>query len=292
MTVKLLHIGLPKCGSTFLQTEILPKIGLKKNIKYFNLEDLLSLKNPHNNHLKGIKNLSNRMPESFILSSEMFVSRSGEFSLTEEAFSYVKNNFSKDTIILLVIRNPYEYLNSIYIQSIHHMEIIKPENYFYCEKNQIMRKNRKFNLFNFDYQKLINLYKSYFENVVVVKYEDLHKFEYLKKIFNLDNEFIQVLKSERKKIVNKSFSVNAIKVIFFINRFINVEKLQNKIKRNIYPTSNLILKIRNRIFSQFLFIVIFQKYFDRIFPYKKFYINKKHIPLEIDKLVKNYENLE
>lgn len=292
MTIKLLHIGLPKCGSTFLQTEIFPKIGLKKNIKYFDLEDLLSLKNANNNHLKGIKNLNKRMPENFILSSEMFVSRSGEFSLVEEAFGYIKNNFSKDTIILLVLRNPYEYLNSIYIQSIHHMEIIKPEDFFYCEKNEIMRKNGKFNLYDFDYQKLINLYKSYFENVVVVKYENLHDFEYLKKIFKLDDKFIQVLKSERKKIVNKSFSLNAIKTIFFINRFVNVEKFQNKIKKNIYPTSNLILKIRNRIFSQLLFIVFFQKYFDRIFPYKKFYLNKKIIPLDIDQHVNNYENIQ
>ena len=33
---KLLHIGLGKCGSTFLQKEIFPKIAKKININYIN----------------------------------------------------------------------------------------------------------------------------------------------------------------------------------------------------------------------------------------------------------------
>lgn len=108
-----------------------------------------------------------------------------------ESFEHIKRNFSDNTIILIVIRNPYELLNSIYCQSINVMQIKKPYDFFYCEKNDTSRKDNKFNLYNFDYKKLISLYRSYFQKVVVIKHEDFDNFEFLREIFDLNDDFLR-----------------------------------------------------------------------------------------------------
>ena len=41
MATKLLHIGLPKCGSTFLQKIIYPEIEKETNIKHYKKKILL-----------------------------------------------------------------------------------------------------------------------------------------------------------------------------------------------------------------------------------------------------------
>ena len=51
MSKKLLHIGLPKCGSTFLQKEIFPEISKELNISKFTEKEIknkiLNNKNIH-----------------------------------------------------------------------------------------------------------------------------------------------------------------------------------------------------------------------------------------------------
>ena len=97
---------------------------------------------------------------------------------------------------MLIIRNPYDFLNSIYAQAIQSMYIIKPEN-FYLDESEIIRKNGKYNLHKFDYGYLITLYKSYFKKVIVIKYENLTNFSYLKEIFDLDIKLMEKLNSKK-----------------------------------------------------------------------------------------------
>ena len=60
------------------------------------------------------------------------------------------------------------YTNSIYCQSVHAMDLIKPDKFFYIDDKETNRRvNGKFNLFNFNYSKLISLYKSYFKMLLL-----------------------------------------------------------------------------------------------------------------------------
>ena len=58
------------------------------------------------------------------------------------------------------------------------------------------------------------------------------------------------------------------------------------------PSNNIIFKIKNRILSQFLLRDFFQSKFDRIVPYKKYYINRKFIPIDIEKEILEYNKLD
>lgn len=295
--VKLLHIGLGKCGSTFLQTQIFPKIEQKLNTNYINLTKNSLIKANElklNTHLfKNLKNFKDLLPNNFIISNESLFSKGWEFSRIEQSFRHIKNNFSNDTIILIIIRNPYDLLNSIYCQSIHEMRIVKPENFFYIDdKEAKIRQSNKFNLHNFDYSKLIFLYKSHFKKVIVVKYENLKELQFLKEIFDIDNEFINKLKKNKNISYNKSISKYGINFILLLNKLFNVKAYQLYILNLIKPSNSLIVKVKNRLLLLFSLRYFFQSIFDKIIPYKKYYIKRKFIPIDIEKEISKYNKLD
>ena len=291
---KLLHIGLGKCGSTFLKREIFPKLEKIINTNYINVSknNFFKIRDFKTCLFENSKNIENLLPNDFIISNEDLFSKGWEFSRIEKNFEYIKDNFSNDTVILIIIRNPYDLLNSIYCQTIHEMRIVKPDKFFYIDdKNMNIRVNDRFNLHNFDYSKLISLYKSYFKKVVVVKYEKFQNLNFLKDIFSLDDEYLQNLKKNTNKYYNKSISKFGINFILFLNKFFDVSKSQKFIKKFINPSNNIIFKIKNKLLSLFYLRVFFQKIFDRIVPYKKYYINRKFIPIDIEKHISEYDKL-
>jgi len=291
---KLLHIGLGKCGSTFLKREIFPKLEKIINTNYINVSknNFFKIRDYKTCLFENSKNIENLLPNDFIISNESLFSKNWEFSRIEKNFEYIKDNFSNDTVILIIIRNPYDLLNSIYCQTIHEMRIVKPDKFFYIDdKNMNIRVNDRFNLHNFDYSKLISLYKSYFKKVVVVKYEKFQNLNFLKDIFSLDDEYLQNLKKNTNKYYNKSISKFGINFILFLNKFFDVSKSQKFIKKFINPSNNIIFKIKNKLLSLFYLRVFFQKIFDRIVPYKKYYINRKFIPIDIEKHISEYDKL-
>lgn len=293
---KLLHIGLAKCGSTFLQQQILNEVAKKLKINYIKIYNNEFVKIDRNkikfHAFENYKNLEKLLPKNFIISSESLFSRRWEFSQTTKSFRYIKKNFSKNTVILIVIRQPYELLNSIYCHSIQEMNIIKPEKFFYLKKfDRQIRKKNKFNLYNFDYEKLIALYKSYFTKVIVVKHEDLKSLKFLKKIFKLNNKFIKRIK-DKKIIYNRSMSKLSINSLLFLNDYVNIKKSQDFLKKLRNEPKTNIDKIKNKLLSQFLLRSIFQGKIDKILPYTKYKIDKKYIPINIDYEISKYKSLK
>jgi len=294
MAIKLVHIGLPKCGSTYLQRVVFPEIEKEKNIKHYKKKEFIDEEKKILNLLHNEKKLENDLPSSFILSYESLYSKTKEFNNIPEAFELIKKNFSDNTTILIVIRNPYEFLNSIYIQSIQTMNIVRPENFFYVEKNNVIRRKDKYNLQDFNYNYLISIYKSYFKKVIVVKYESLHDFSFLKEIFEINNSFIEKLKEKKNEVYKKSVSKQSIKLIFFLNRFINLNKFELFLKKlSRKKSKNIIEKIIDKIFRFIRPKYFFRNIIDKKFiKYKKYYINKSFIPIDIDQMVKNYDKLK
>ena len=47
----------------------------------------------------------------------------------------------------------------------------------------------------------------------------------------------------------------------------------------------------NKFLYQLLLREFFQNKFDKIFPYKKYYIDKKTIPINLEKLINDYNKL-
>lgn len=293
MKIKLLHIGLAKAGSTFLQNEIFPEIENKLNIKNLNFSNYVDKKKIIKHPLENLSKLEEKLPENFILSYERLFSYSWEFNNIHESFELIKNNFSKNTMILIILRNPYDFLNSIYTQSLihHNSKIISPRDFFYNEKNKEIRLNDKYNLFNFDYEKLINLYKNYFNKVIIAKYEDIHSLSFLSQLISIDDKFLNQLRLKKNIYYNKSVSEFSVKTILFLNKYINLTKYDQFLKKNIKPSNKLLSKLKNNILNQLTLRVFFQSKVDHILKYKKYNIDKKNLPIDIDLLIEKYNNI-
>ena len=264
---KVLHIGLGKCASSFLQQEIFPNIEREYNISYNPDIFLEQTKKNFKFHIfEDLKNFQKNLPDNFILSYEDLFSKEWEFSRINKSFECIKNNFSNDTIILIIIRNPHDLLSSIFCESIEKNMYVDPKDFFYNENIDNIRFNGRFNLYNFDYNKLVSLYKNYFKKVVVVKYENLNDLKFLKEIFYLNHNFIK--KFYKKKIRNQSLSEIEIKSLIFINKFLGNKKSVKFLRK------------------------IFLKIITKLFPYKKYYINKNFIPIDINNQISKYNNLK
>ena len=95
--MKLLHIGLGKCVSTFLQKEIFPKISKKLNINLIDLYDnsfvKLSSSKDKIHYLQDVQNLEKNLPSQFIISNEGFFAKGFEFAKIYESFNFIQNGF-------------------------------------------------------------------------------------------------------------------------------------------------------------------------------------------------------
>ena len=290
--LKIVHIGLGKTGTTTLQNIIFPEICDYYKINYLDL-NILKKKNLNKNTYHPLANVDKfDLPENFLLSNEDLVGTEWRPQNFEKAFQLNKKIFDQECKILISIRKPSDLLNSTYITAIHQFNLIKEKDFFVYEKDADIS-NKKFNLYYFDYEKLINLYKSYFKHVVVVKYEDIFKLDFLDNFFDIKKEFKEkLIEKIKKNHLNKSFSTTGVKIFFLLNKFFNLSKFNEFISKKIYDQkykeNNLFNRVRKKILAQF---IIRQKIhqFDRIkIFYKKYKINEKNLPINIEKLNKKY----
>ena len=292
----LLHVGLGKTATTSLQYSFFKELSRLKKIKYYGPFEINNYFNPKRDFKyihpyykvkKKFKDL--QMTEYSIISYE---SLSGFFF---DPFNYEKcakinqKIFGKKTHILLTIRKPTDFINSLYAQFIRENILKRPEDIFlkkkdYSQKIKKYEKNKRIEYWSYEdlnFDKLINIYKNYFKKVTVIKYESIINNSFIKK-FN----FIPLSKDEEKYLsesliktkTNKAFGLYSIYFLITLEKIFKVSKLNNFI-------NEIVKKISQKKKKSFLnkILLISMKYlnmvyltsitFDKILPYKSFKIN-------------------
>ena len=313
-----LHIGLGKAASSKLQNDIFPNIAKFLNYKYVGNENIPYDNLEIGNKVKVTKHchamIYGRKTKKITFNNNIVISNEGLSSYRQPQFyeEFAKKNFDafgKNAHVILVIRKPTDFLNSIYVQAcIHEKPFQKPEHFFLNKKEYSERlPNSTFLIESFNYNQLIKFYSKRFNKFCVIKFEQLDKMEWAKKIFNLNEKQIIFLKKRfSENSLNRSmglYSTNFIKYVskflkFFSfdydNKFSNAiilqrfkeENIKNeyKIRKNISFLKKLI--IRFNLFINKPYII------DAIFGYRKIPIDLKKIKnLDIKKLEKMYRNL-
>lgn len=230
---KLIHIGLPKTGLTFFKEEIYGEVSKIKKIPFYKF----SLEN---------YDYKNKLNDKFIIANEGMFAEKWDFINLEKNFHKIKDIFDKKTIVLITLRKPSDFLNSIYLQQFKEMNVLKPEKFFYSSINS---DKSGYNIRYLDYIKFINLYKSYFEKVIILKYNKNFDLGFLNNIFNLSFDKSKYLESKKKIFRNKSISKNSVYLLLFLSKFIKINNWkQNKFLRNLYK---IILRVgRNSFFHR------------------------------------------
>ena len=299
----IIHIGLPKCGSTFIQKKIF------KNIKSYKFKYYVDLKKYEIAIKSHISNLKKKLSvdEKFEIDENLIISNerlSGFCPLTFENNAEKNLNFfSANNHIIIIIREPKAFLTSCYVNMISTNNLGKNPDFFF--ENAIVSSNKKFwikkfDLESFEYQKLIKAYEKRFKKVTVFKFEDLIKTKIFNEfLFSYEINFDSNLNN--LNVENKSptyFYVKSMTTFFnLVNLTLKVSRLEKLLnyffKKNFYQDT---VSINDRFISKlirllrlnyiFIFInkYIVRKEYELVFKNQKFYEKLK-------KLENEYKNL-
>ncbi len=240
----LVHIGIHKSGSSFLQAKIFPKIknftnlsfyeknSFTDDIRYFqSCSELHFDENKIINLINFFKNFSND-DKKILISSESFTGSVSPQTLGScmfiEMLAKRIKKYIPNTKIILVLRNQKDAIYSFYKDDIQYG--------YTCNFNDWIKERLKTNSLDyFKYDKLVSLYQNLFgkENLHTFLYEDIFKdFNGLKLFLNeLDIE-IDLTENDIKNLMNseKTNSSNSTVVTNFtriLNRFIKTKLSQS-----------------------------------------------------------------
>ncbi len=305
----IIHIGLPKCGSTFIQKKIFNNIESHKFKYCLNLKKYDNLIKSHINKLKNNLSINEKfeIDENLIISNERL---SGFCPLTFENNAEKNLNFfSADNHIIIIIREPKAFLTSCYVNMINTNNLGKNPDFFF-EKSLVSSNKKfwikKFDLESFEYQKLINAYKKRFKKVTIFKFEDLINTKML-------NEFLLSYEINFEENLNNLEAENRSPTYFYVKtmtsmfylinltlRISRLEKLLNFLFKKKFHEDTISINDRFisklirliRLNSIFIFInkYIIKKDYELVFKNKKFYEKLKKLEVEYRNLPSKSQN--
>jgi hypothetical protein len=220
----IVHIGLQKTGSTYLQKNVFR--GICENLGYTyvndsecfqkiktacviydrqNNEALSSQLKSHARYLLSYEGLVGNLPDCWEMNAKL-----------------IKDIFG-DVAVLVTVRDPYQYLSSLFLQKVKEGQFLYEDEFLgigyrilslgYCK--------RAFSIMDFDYSKLKNIYESTFEEVHFVPFDDLIKSE-----VSINGK---TLEFESQRAANKSLSTTSVNLIRFVgNRFPRLSRVFNE----------------------------------------------------------------
>ena len=214
------HIGLGKCSTSYLQEFIFPKIASILNYEYFypNAKflkqfDYLNYK-VHPFESKKIQFPIKSFISLEILSGDLFYNP----HYYKNASEINSRIFSKNSNIIITIREPESFVTSVYSELLSNVFTIKQKDYFVTKKNFKKENKYFFDYKKLSYEKLISFYVNKFDCVYVIKYEDTKNLKLWSKIFK--NKKIEKIKL-KNKVINRSLSKITLNLLFYTNSFLN-----------------------------------------------------------------------
>jgi len=282
-----LHIGFGRTSSTTMQNKIFPKIALIKNMDFIQGK---SFRKRYNcaSETEAIEKYKHIIEEKKIRNRNLIISDENLISLYSDtwsphsyelSFENLKKNFDKDSNIIITIRKPSMWLRSVYSRFSDFSSNTEPEDFFILAKefNEKININKKFIIDQFDLKTLIELYKSHFNNVFVIKFENIPSFEFVERIFNINDK--EQLIELQKIYLSKKTKIGLNFYTYKINKFL--EKIESKYK--------FILTKIIRIFSKDFFL---NKILFNILPKKEIKLNLEKKNINLKKLDDSYDSID
>ncbi len=257
MVKKFIHIGMGRSANITLINEIYPLIDKYTDYQFYlfnkNIHDEININYEKMKKGEKIKTKID-IQQNIIVSDERLISWN-PYYWEVFADSNLKM-FGKDASILITLRKPFDYLNSMYTkQCLVHGNLMTPNEYFASKDEYNQRDEKKFYIENFSYKKLKKIYEDRFENVFFVDYENLKKMDFFKNYFQISSDQKELLRDKFSNIKhNPSFkskyASNLTLIIYFFLKspayLFNFELLRTLFKKlKIYSVKR---KIKDKIF--------------------------------------------
>ncbi len=228
----IVHIGLGKTATTTLQKHVFPLLRSEGVIPSYNpravrskLADAVLRLSPDDDLQAEIACL----PSGTLISMEQL---SGWNPATwTEHYEFNRAMFPRDSRILITLRDPESYLSSVYQQMVQQGNVVKPRDFFLDAKRYEAAKYfareypcEIYAIDEFSLQRLVEMYRSSFETVVVVPIEALADMEFLHELFAIPNMVKEKAKGvfNSASVQNRSYSRLAMRLTFGRERIFNV----------------------------------------------------------------------
>lgn len=230
----IIHIGMPRTASTFLQREFFPKI---EDFKFYGVEStqysqafqcLLYQDDSLFDEEEFEKTAAKIRANNAILSNELFVGQSLYLNSTNRSRTARRlKQFFPDAEIVILLRNQVSLLQSLYAIGVYSGHICSPEEFIRFSDMESTVENPLYSTFAeaetteaYLFSHLIALYQSLFPKVHVLLFEDfminpVAFAERLTTILNLE----KVALSASEKRVNKSLTARQIKLVKRLNLY-------------------------------------------------------------------------
>lgn len=229
----IIHIGMPRTASTFLQQEFFPKV---EDFQFYGVDTtqysaafqrLLYQDDSLFDKSEFEKTAAEIFSENAILSNELFTGQSLYLNVTNRSRTAKRlHQFFPEAEIVLVLRNQVSLLQSLYAIGVYSGHTCKPEAFIRFSDEVSTVENPLYPTFaeaenteTYKYTPLVKLYQSLFTKVHVLLFEDFKVdptafAERLSEILKIAP--INISKPQKK--VNRSLSARQIKVTRGINR--------------------------------------------------------------------------
>ena len=313
---KIIHVGFGKTATTTLQLSILPKIADRFGLEYIEVSD--SRIRLHASRLNLCKEVTHPLnaAASFIMSAEDLHSWDPFF--WEEWADKNQQFFGRECHVLITIREPRSYLTSCYVQMCLHEGNVQSANDLFLNKELYSPyiASAKFAIDDFSYERIIDIYRSRFDKLTVVKFESMGDMSFWNEFFTLsETELSECQNLFAAEKINRSYSQRAIKLTFAMQKKLNYlglsldassvrsslvclkafrESLQGRIPdmdQNAPSSRNITEKLVAKIAGFFRWSNLMRR-LDLYFPYHKFSLDFEDLPqIDIKKLMDEYERL-
>jgi len=304
------HIGLGKCASSSLQKFVFPEMEKINNNIEFNNEKLYRLSWRHHFFPLSVKE-KNMFDEilhngkDHLISSEALINWDPVYH--KEAADLNLELFGREANIIIVVRDSMEYFISLYQQIIQEGNIVQADNFFVKPdiynklKNISYQKGmvRFFNQKEFSLENIYNIYNERFDSVFFIPLSKINDLLFLKEIYNLTDDEIEILKSNFRSAprINKSYSSLAMKLtfkreevlnFFGLKSFASIDKsplLKLQMPWIFSSQKNSNLEVRGKVKGYLIRIInrlrwrsLMQKVVNKYLPYAKYKLPKR-LPL-------------
>lgn len=232
MARTIIHIGMPRTASTYLQQEYFPKI---EGFAFYGV-GITQYSDPFQKLLYQDDSLFNEnlfeetaakiRSHDSILSNELFVGQSLYLNSTNRSRTARRlKKFFPEAEIVLLLRNQVSILQSLYAIGIYSGHTCSPDEFVRFSNLQSTVENPLYATFAeaetteaYQYTKLIELYQSLFPQVHVLLFEDFksHPAAFAERLTTL-LQLEKVAFTEPEKQVNKSLSARQIKLVRKLN---------------------------------------------------------------------------
>lgn len=229
----IIHVGLPKTGSTTLQRHVFPEISVMKNIT-FNPESLQKLLGrihflPDETGTQLAKVKAELRKGPLLVSNEALVGFQPD---DWEAFADRNLEiFGKDATIILSIRDGEALMKSLFLEMFKQGMQKSPE-YFFLKKDAFVRFKAfrasgllaHFSVDDFDLQRLYELYATRFEKVYLLPLETLSEGKVFQDIFALSDAQTATLRTRitTAKRENVAYSARGVQLVLLKEKIARV----------------------------------------------------------------------